>query len=140
MKTRTQLIEDTLLSVGVRPNLSGFAGSVTVTRLWMEAQDNGVRCPKICTIYHDAAKELGSTASRVERAIRHAIEIIHDSCEFDDLSKVFNSPPSLRKGKYTNSDFVSMLALLVRREENIEGGDGRVYPAICPGYTSNSMF
>ena len=117
MKTRKQRIEDKLLSLGVRPNLSGFAGAATVTRLWMEAQDNGDSCPRICAIYHDAAMELNTTASRLERSIRHAIEIVFDSCTAEDLAERFVSPTSMRKGKYTNSDFVSMLALLVRREE-----------------------
>ena len=52
----------------------------------------------------------GTTASRVERAIRHAIEVAWDRGDLETLQKYFGYTVSNAKGKPTNSEFIAMIA------------------------------
>ena len=56
------------------------------------------------------AKKFGTTASRVERAIRHAIEVAWDRGDLETLQKYFGYTVSNAKGKPTNSEFIAMIA------------------------------
>lgn len=130
MKDRKQIIEDLLLKFGVRPTLKGFPGAVVVTRLWMEAQDAGDRSPYITKIYIPAAQELGTTSTRIERAIRHAIELIYLVADaFDDEVAAYLFPPQVaNKGKLTNAEFISVIALLARRKEADQDAESLPFP------------
>jgi len=71
-------------------------------------------------LYPEVAKRFGTTASRVERAIRHAIEVAWDRGDLETLQKYFGYTVSNAKGKPTNSEFIAMIAdrlVLERREE-----------------------
>ena len=61
-------------------------------------------------IYPEVARKFGTTASRVERAIRHAIEVAWDRGDLDTLQKYFGFTVSNSKGKPTNSEFIAMIA------------------------------
>ena len=61
-------------------------------------------------LYPAVAKKFGTTASRVERAIRHAIEVAWDRGDLDTLQKYFGYTVSNAKGKPTNSEFIAMIA------------------------------
>ena len=61
-------------------------------------------------LYPAVAKKFGTTASRVERAIRHAIEVAWDRCDLETLQKYFGYTVSNAKGKPTNSEFIAMIA------------------------------
>ncbi|MCQ2442414.1 MAG: sporulation transcription factor Spo0A [Oscillospiraceae bacterium] len=61
-------------------------------------------------LYPAVAKEYGTTASRVERAIRHAIEVAWDRGDIEVLQKYFGYTVSTSKGKPTNSEFIAMIA------------------------------
>lgn len=65
------------------------------------------------------AKRFGTTASRVERAIRHAIEVAWDRGDLETLQKYFGYTVSNAKGKPTNSEFIAMIAdrLQLQRKE-----------------------
>lgn len=56
------------------------------------------------------AKKFNTTASRVERAIRHAIEVAWDRGDIETLQKFFGYTVSNIKGKPTNSEFIAMIA------------------------------
>ena len=56
------------------------------------------------------AKKFGTTPSRVERAIRHAIEVAWDRGDLETLQKFFGYTVSNIKGKPTNSEFIAMIA------------------------------
>lgn len=60
-----------------------------------------------------------ATASRVERAIRHAIEVAWDRGDLDTLQKYFGFTVSNSKGKPTNSEFIAMIAdrLVLQRRQ-----------------------
>jgi len=61
-------------------------------------------------LYPQVAKKYGTTASRVERAIRHAIEVAWDRGDLETLQKFFGYTVSNAKGKPTNSEFIAMIA------------------------------
>ena len=61
-------------------------------------------------LYPDIARKYKSTPSRVERAIRHAIEVAWDRGNIDTLQNVFGYTVSNSKGKPTNSEFIAMIA------------------------------
>ena len=70
-------------------------------------------------LYPEVAKRYGTTASRVERAIRHAIEVAWDRGDLETLQKYFGYTVSNAKGKPTNSEFIAMIAdrLQLQRKE-----------------------
>ena len=61
-------------------------------------------------LYPEVARTFGTTASRVERAIRHAIEVAWDRGDLETLQKYFGYTVSNTKGKPTNSEFIAMIA------------------------------
>ena len=61
-------------------------------------------------LYPEVAKRFGTTPSRVERAIRHAIEVAWDRGDIETLQKYFGYTVNSAKGKPTNSEFIAMIA------------------------------
>ncbi len=61
-------------------------------------------------LYPAVAHKFGTTASRVERAIRHAIEVAWDRGDLETLQKYFGYTVSNAKGKPTNSEFIAMIS------------------------------
>lgn len=61
-------------------------------------------------LYPRVAKAFGTTPSRVERAIRHAIEVAWDRGDLDTLQRFFGYTVSNTKGKPTNSEFIALIA------------------------------
>lgn len=61
-------------------------------------------------LYPQVAKAFSTTPSRVERAIRHAIEVAWDRGDLETLQKFFGYTVSNTKGKPTNSEFIALIA------------------------------
>ena len=61
-------------------------------------------------LYPQVAKTFSTTPSRVERAIRHAIEVAWDRGDLETLQKFFGYTVSYTKGKPTNSEFIALIA------------------------------
>ncbi len=61
-------------------------------------------------LYPTVAKRFSTTSSRVERAIRHAIEIAWDRGDVDTLNAYFGYTINTGRGKPTNSEFVAMIS------------------------------
>ena len=72
-------------------------------------------------LYPDIAKKYNTTATRVERSIRHAIEMAWDRGRIDTLQSLFGYTVNLRKGKPTNSEFIAMVADKLRLEMDVAG-------------------
>ena len=68
-------------------------------------------------LYPTVAKRFNTTPSRVERAIRHAIEVAWDRGDLETLQKYFGYTVSDAKGKPTNSEFIAMIADRLRIEQ-----------------------
>jgi len=62
------------------------------------------------TLYPDVAKKYKTTSSRVERAIRHAIEVAWSRGNVEAISKIFGYTVNVNKSKPTNSEFIAMIA------------------------------
>lgn len=67
-------------------------------------------------LYPDIAKKYNTTASRVERAIRHAIEVAWSRGNIDSISSLFGYTVSMSKAKPTNSEFIAIVADKLRLE------------------------
>ena len=61
-------------------------------------------------LYPSVAKKYSTTTSRVERAIRHAIEVAWDRGDVDTLNSYFGYTIQNNRGKPTNSEFIAMIA------------------------------
>lgn len=72
-------------------------------------------------LYPAVAKKFKTTPSRVERAIRHAIEVAWDRGDVEVLQKFFGYTVSGIKGKPTNSEFIAMIAdsLQLKKKEQL---------------------
>ena len=68
-------------------------------------------------LYPEVAKRFGTTASRVERAIRHAIEVAWDRGDVDTLNRYFGYTIHNMRGKPTNSEFIAMIADKMRLDK-----------------------
>lgn len=73
-------------------------------------------------LYPSVAKRFSTTSSRVERAIRHAIEVAWDRGDVDVLNSYFGYTIHNTKGKPTNSEFIAMISdklrLKIKQEAN----------------------
>ena len=67
-------------------------------------------------LYPTVAKMHQTTASRVERAIRHAIEVAWSRGKLDTLDELFGYTVNGGKGKPTNSEFIALIADTIRLE------------------------
>lgn len=113
------MISDTLLDVGINPGLLGW----DYLKVGVEMVYNDREYLRNMTgkLYPDIAKEVGSTTSRVERAIRHAIESAFNNMAEDTRKKYFGNVVSMNSGKVTNTTFI---AVIVERIQNSIQADG----------------
>lgn len=70
-------------------------------------------------LYPEIAKKFNTTASRVERAIRHAIEVAWSRGNIDSISALFGYTINISKAKPTNSEFIAMVADRLRLENKV---------------------
>ena len=68
------------------------------------------------SLYPDLAKKYKTTPSRVERAIRHAIEVAWNRGQIEATERIFGYTVNANKGKPTNSEFIAMIADKLRLE------------------------
>lgn len=113
------MISDTLLDVGINPGLLGW----DYLKVGVEMVYNDREYLRNMTgkLYPDIAKEVDSTTSRVERAIRHAIESAFNNMTEDTRKKYFGNVVSMNSGKVTNTTFI---AVIVERIQNSIQADG----------------
>lgn len=106
----TNLIHD----VGVPAHIKGYQYLREAIILAVENADIINAVTK--TLYPMLAKSFKTTPSRVERAIRHAIEVSWNRGQIEVHNKIFGYTVNSNKGKPTNSEFIAMLADLLRME------------------------
>lgn len=70
-------------------------------------------------LYPNIAKNYNTTPSRVERAIRHAIEVAWSRGKMDTIDKLFGYTVNNGKGKPTNSEFIALIADRLRLEMQV---------------------
>lgn len=94
--------------IGVPAHIKGY--QYLREAIIMTVEDMDVINAVTKVLYPEVARKFGTTASRVERAIRHAIEVAWDRGDLDTLQKYFGFTVSNAKGKPTNSEFIAMIA------------------------------
>ena len=94
--------------IGVPAHIKGY--QYLREAIIMTVEDMDVINAVTKVLYPEVARKFGTTASRVERAIRHAIEVAWDRGDLDTLQKYFGFTVSNSKGKPTNSEFIAMIA------------------------------
>jgi two-component system response regulator (stage 0 sporulation protein A) len=94
--------------IGVPAHIKGYQYLREAIMLTVENMDVINAVTKV--LYPEVAKHFGTTASRVERAIRHAIEVAWDRGDLETLQKYFGYTVNSAKGKPTNSEFIAMIA------------------------------
>ena len=114
-KSLESVVTDIILEIGVPAHIKGYQ-YVRDSIILAERQPdviNGIT--KV--LYPAVAKQNGTTSSRVERAIRHAIEVAWDRGDVDVLNSYFGYTIHNLRGKPTNSEFIAMIADKIRLDQ-----------------------
>ena len=94
--------------IGVPAHIKGY--QYLRTAILMTIDDNDIINSVTKVLYPSVAKKYQTTTSRVERAIRHAIEVAWDRGDVDTLNSYFGYTIQSTRGKPTNSEFIAMIA------------------------------
>ena len=94
--------------IGVPAHIKGY--QYLRTAILMTISDSDVINSVTKILYPSVAKKYQTTSSRVERAIRHAIEVAWDRGDLDTLNSYFGYTIQGSRGKPTNSEFIAMIA------------------------------
>jgi hypothetical protein len=106
-------IIEVLKELGVPMGNLGFKYIREAVLIINEDQSRLDGITKVGGLYYTIAKKYGSAASRVERAIRHAIESSFSHLNIDTLQKYFGNTPDLNSGKLTNRNFLAALVYAI---------------------------
>ena len=102
------VISDIMRQIGVPAHIKGYQYLRTAIKL--SVNDSSMLSSVTKVLYPTVAKMYSTTPSRVERAIRHAIEVAWDRGDVDVLSSYFGYTIQSQRGKPTNSEFIAMIA------------------------------
>ncbi len=102
------VVTDIIHEIGVPAHIKGYQYLREAIILTIKDMDVINAVTKV--LYPEVAKRFATTPSRVERAIRHAIEVAWDRGDIEVLQKYFGYTVSNIKGKPTNSEFIAMIA------------------------------
>ena len=94
--------------IGVPAHIKGY--QYLRTAILLAINDNDIINSVTKILYPTVAKKYQTTTSRVERAIRHAIEVAWDRGDVDTLNSFFGYTIQNSRGKPTNSEFIAMIA------------------------------
>lgn len=102
------MITDIIHQIGVPAHIKGYhylRDSIIMSVRDPELINSVTKC-----LYPTVAKKYKTTSSRVERAIRHAIEVAWDRGDIDVLNSYFGYTIHTSRGKPTNSEFIAMIS------------------------------
>ena len=108
-------VTEILHQIGVPAHIKGYQFLRDAILLTMDEPDYINAVTK--RLYPEIAKKNGTTANRVERAIRHAIEVAWDRGDVDTLNSYFGYTIHNLRGKPTNSEFIAMIADKMRLDK-----------------------
>lgn len=98
--------------IGVPAHIKGY--QYLRTAIIMSINDSDVINSVTKVLYPTVAKKYATTPSRVERAIRHAIEVAWDRGDIETLNRYFGYTVQSSRGKPTNSEFIAIIADMLR--------------------------
>ena len=108
-------VTDMIHEIGIPAHIKGYHYLRDAIMMAIEDMDVLNAITKI--LYPTVAKKHQTTSSRVERAIRHAIEVAWNRGKLDTLDELFGYTVSHGKGKPTNSEFIALVADTIRLEQ-----------------------
>ena len=111
------VVTDVIHQLGVPAHIKGY-------HYLREAILSSIEDPELLEsvtklLYPTVAKRFDTTSSRVERAIRHAIEIAWDRGNLDTLNAFFGYTVNTCKGKPTNSEFIALITDKLRLQHRV---------------------
>jgi len=111
-------INSVVRSLGLKAHIKGY--EYIKLAVFMIIEDKTIMHKITARLYPKIAETFNTRASRVERAIRHSIEILWQSGEFTAINKLFGREVNLCEKKPTNSEFLATLAdyISIRQEKN----------------------
>lgn len=101
-------VTDILHQIGVPAHIKGY--QYLRDSIMLAIEDEEIINAVTKRLYPAVAKKHGTTSSRVERAIRHAIEVAWDRGDVDVLNSYFGYTIHNERGKPTNSEFIAMIS------------------------------
>ena len=113
-KNLEALVTNLIHEVGVPAHIKGY--QYLREAIMMVTNDIEVINQITKLLYPEIAHKFSTTPSRVERAIRHAIEVAWGRGQQDVVESIFGYTVSANKGKPTNSEFIAMIADKLRLE------------------------
>lgn len=102
------VVSEIMHQIGVPAHIKGYM--YLREAIMMSVNDTEMMGSVTKLLYPSVAKKYKTTSSRVERAIRHAIEVAWDRGDVDVLSSYFGYTIQSSRGKPTNSEFIAMIA------------------------------
>lgn len=100
-------LRKTLDQIGVKHSIKGYGYIISAVEKCLENRSKLINVIK--GIYTEIAEENGDTVWRVERSIRHAIEVTWTNGNKNAINKIFVYTFSVEKGKPTNSEFIALI-------------------------------
>ena len=105
-------VTDIIHEIGVPAHIKGY--QYLRDAIMMSVEDMEMLNSITKVLYPTIAKKYQTTPSRVERAIRHAIEVAWSRGKMDTIDALFGYTINMGKGKPTNSEFVALIADKIR--------------------------
>lgn len=105
-------VTDMIHEIGIPAHIKGY--HYLRDSIMMAVEDMDVLNAITKILYPTVAKKNQTTSSRVERAIRHAIEVAWTRGKMETIDEMFGYTVSSGKGKPTNSEFIALLADTIR--------------------------
>jgi two-component system response regulator (stage 0 sporulation protein A) len=105
-----------LLDLGVPEHIKGHRYLVHAICLVVQKPELLEQITK--ELYPAVAQAFDATPGRVERAIRHAIELALERCDLDTFSRYFGNTVSPDRGKPMNREFIARISNVVRQYGN----------------------
>lgn len=105
-------VTDMIHEIGVPAHIKGY--QYLREAIMMSVEDSEMLGSVTKILYPTIAKKFQTTPSRVERAIRHAIEVAWSRGKMETLDALFGYTVSNGKGKPTNSEFIALIADRIR--------------------------
>ena len=105
-------VTDIIHEIGVPAHIKGYQYLRTAIVMCVEDMEMLSSITKL--LYPTIAKKYKTTSSRVERAIRHAIEVAWSRGRMDTIDSMFGYTVNYGKGKPTNSEFIALITDKIR--------------------------
>lgn len=112
------VVTDIIHEIGVPAHIKGY--QYLRSAILMAVADMDILNSITKQLYPEIAKQYGTTSSRVERAIRHAIEVAWGRGRMDTIDELFGYTIHAGKGKPTNSEFIALIADKIRLDQKMK--------------------